>query len=84
MELEKSTRPWGRYEVLQETPTHNVKCIWVTPGMRLSYQPHQRRAESWKIVQGIGMVTVNGIVHNVGPGESVQYDIERVEDDFGQ
>lgn len=75
MDLEKSTRPWGRYEVLQETSTHKVKCIWVTPGMRLSYQRHQRRAESWMIVQGTGEVTIDGIVHNVGPGETVQFDI---------
>ena len=36
--LEKSERPWGRYEVLQEAPNHKVKCIWVSPGKRLSYQ----------------------------------------------
>ena len=43
--LEKSERPWGRYEVLQEAPNHKVKCIWVYPGKRLSYQRHQKRAE---------------------------------------
>ncbi|MFZ9809456.1 MAG: mannose-6-phosphate isomerase, partial [Candidatus Nanopelagicaceae bacterium] len=41
--LEKSDRPWGRYEVLQESPSHKVKCIWVSPGKRLSYQRHQKR-----------------------------------------
>lgn len=75
MGLEKSIRPWGRYEVLQESLTHKVKCIWVTPGMRLSYQRHQRRAESWLIVQGKGEVTINGVIHNVGPGEVIQFDI---------
>jgi mannose-6-phosphate isomerase len=39
--LEKSERPWGRYEVLQESHNHKVKCIWVNPGKRLSYQRHQ-------------------------------------------
>ena len=52
MALEKSDRPWGRYEVLQESETHKVKCIWVTPGQRLSYQRHSKRAEHWFIVKG--------------------------------
>ena len=50
--LEKSERPWGRYEVLQESHNHKVKCIWVNPGKRLSYQRHQKRAEHWFIVSG--------------------------------
>ncbi len=34
--LEKSDRPWGRFEVLQESPTHKVKCIWV---LRIEMSP---------------------------------------------
>lgn len=71
VELEKSIRPWGRYEVLQDTPTHKVKCIWVSPGKRLSYQRHEKRAEHWYIVQGEAEVTLNGAIsHNVA-GDSV-------------
>ena len=55
--LEKSERPWGRYEVLQESATHKVKCIWMKPGTRISYQRHKHRAEHWFIVQGTGEVT---------------------------
>jgi len=51
--LEKSDRPWGSYEVLHEATTHKVKTISVTPGKRLSYQRHARRAEHWFIVAGI-------------------------------
>ena len=61
-DLEKSERPWGRYEVLQESSTHKVKCIWMKPGSRLSYQRHKHRAEHWFIVQGTGEVTINGEV----------------------
>jgi phage protein U len=60
--LEKSDRPWGRYEVLQESPSHKVKCIWVSPGKRLSYQRHQKRSEHWFIVSGNAQVTINGVV----------------------
>ena len=75
MTLEKSDRPWGRYEVLQESDTHKVKCIWVTPGQRLSYQRHAKRAEHWFIVKGTGQVTINGEIKEVGPGQTVEFGI---------
>lgn len=75
MELEKSERPWGRYEVLQESQTHKVKCIWVSPGKRLSYQRHQKRAEHWFIVQGNARVTINGEIKVLGAGATVDFAI---------
>jgi len=73
--LEKSDRPWGKYEVLQESSTHKVKCIWVNPGQRLSYQRHAQRAEHWFIVQGTGEVTINGEVQPIAPGDTVDFGI---------
>jgi mannose-6-phosphate isomerase len=73
--LEKSERPWGRYEVLQESDTHKVKCIWVLPGKRLSLQRHKFRAEHWFIVAGTADVTIDGTVKRVGVGDSVQFAI---------
>ena len=73
--LEKSERPWGRYEVLQESSTHKVKCIWVNPGKRLSYQRHRFRAEHWFIVSGDAEVTINGAVKQVGPGDTIDFAI---------
>ena len=73
--LEKSERPWGRYEVLQESKTHKVKCIWMNPGTRLSYQRHKFRAEHWFIVQGTGEVTIDGKVSTVKAGETVDFPI---------
>lgn len=75
MALEKSERPWGRYEVLQESATHKVKCIWVNPGKRLSYQRHKFRAEHWFIVAGTADVTIDGKIKRVGPGDNVQFAI---------
>jgi mannose-6-phosphate isomerase len=73
--LEKSERPWGRYEVLQESPNHKVKCIWVSPGKRLSYQKHQKRAEHWFIVSGHGEVTIDGVTKPIKPGDTVEFGI---------
>jgi mannose-6-phosphate isomerase len=75
MGLEKAERPWGRYEVLQESATHKVKCIWMKPGFRLSYQRHKHRAEHWYIVQGTGIITIDGEESPVGPGSTVEFPI---------
>ena len=75
MELEKSERPWGRYEVLQEGAHHKTKCIWVYPGKRLSYQRHQKRAEHWFIVEGDARITINGDTFEMGAGDSIDIEI---------
>ena len=69
--LEKSERPWGRYEVLQEAANYKVKSIHVSPGKRLSYQRHQKRQEHWFIVSGVATVTLDGQVFTKLPGETV-------------
>ena len=71
MSADDSTRPWGRYEVLQESDLHKVKCIYVKPGTRLSYQRHQKRAEHWFIVSGTATVTLNGESFQRVAGETV-------------
>lgn len=59
-DAKKSTPPWGRWEVLLDEPTYKVKRITVLPGKRLSYQKHFRRNEHWMVVEGKGMVTLDG------------------------
>lgn len=68
---EHDVRPWGEYFVLDEGPSHKTKRIVVTPGKRLSYQRHQRRAEHWFVVQGTATVTLDGEQRTVAQGESV-------------
>ena len=68
---DESVRPWGHYEVLQESSAHKVKCIWVKPGSRLSYQKHQKRSEHWFIVSGTADVTLDGVDFVKAPGETV-------------
>ena len=67
--------PWGRYEVLQDEPTHKVKCIYVKPNSRLSYQRHQKRAEHWFIVSGVATVTLDGQEFEKNAGETVDIEI---------
>jgi mannose-6-phosphate isomerase len=80
--MSESTRPWGRYEILQESDSHKVKCIWVLPGKRLSYQRHQKRAEHWFIVSGTALVTINGIEKTMSAGDTIDIgigDLHRIE-----
>jgi mannose-6-phosphate isomerase len=69
--MEGPTRPWGRYEVLSDSPTFKVKTITVLPGRRLSYQRHSRRSEHWFVVHGTGKVTLDDVEQAVGPGAAV-------------
>lgn len=52
-------RPWGKYEVLIDSPMHKVKKITVYPGAKLSLQAHYHRAEHWVVVRGSAKV-ING------------------------
>ena len=69
-------RPWGSFTVLDDREgDHKVKRLVVTPGKRLSYQTHARRAEHWYIVAGVATVTLDGEVFERAPGQSVQIPI---------
>ena len=68
---ETDLRPWGSYTVLDEDVGHKVKRIVVAAGKRLSYQFHQRRAEHWFVVQGTGVVTLDGDTVSVRTGDTV-------------
>jgi len=71
-------RPWGRYEVLQESVDHKVKAIYVHSGMRLSYQRHQKRAEHWFVVAGEGEVTIDGKITKVRAGSTCDIEINQL------
>lgn len=68
-------RPWGNYLVLSDSPTHRVKRITVMPGHRLSYQRHRYRNEHWFIVSGCVLVTIEGVIHPLRAGDSVDISI---------
>ena len=57
--METDIRPWGRYEVLLDSPECKVKRLWVNPGHRPSYQYHHKRSEVWTVISGTGLVTLD-------------------------
>ena len=56
--VQKDTRPWGTWEVIEAGDGFCVKRIRVTPGHILSLQLHHYRAEHWIIVKGEALVTL--------------------------
>ena len=64
-------RPWGKFEVLKDTPDFKSKVITVDAGAQISYQSHAKRAEHWTIVRGTGEVVLNDEIIPVKPGDHV-------------
>jgi mannose-6-phosphate isomerase-like protein (cupin superfamily) len=69
--LEKTVRPWGRYEKFYQEDGVWVKRVEVAGGKRLSLQHHKHRSEKWVFVHGQGVATVNKQEIPVGPGSVV-------------
>lgn len=68
---EAEDRPWGTFTVLHEGERCTVKPIVVRPVKRLSYQRHSRRSEHWFIVQGKGVVVLDGTRTVVATGGAI-------------
>ena len=54
--MERGERPWGSYQVLDESASYKIKRIEVQPGQRLSLQKHHHRSEHWIVVSGTAIV----------------------------
>lgn len=52
----KVYRPWGCYDSIDNGQRHQVKCITVNPGQKLSLQMHHHRAEHWIVVSGTARI----------------------------
>lgn len=68
--LESGKRPWGSYQVLDESSSYKIKRIEVSPGQRLSLQKHHHRSEHWIVVSGTALVTSGDTQKIVNVNES--------------
>ncbi|MEB3333497.1 MAG: phosphomannose isomerase type II C-terminal cupin domain [Cyanobacteriota bacterium] len=58
--FERVERPWGWYETLTAGQGYLVKRLWLSPGQRISLQRHHHRSEHWVVVNGEGLLTLDG------------------------
>ena len=69
--IEKEERPWGRFFVIHDEKNYKLKRIEVDPGGRLSYQYHKKRSETWTIVEGEALVTLDDKTFNYKAGDTI-------------
>ena len=65
-------RPWGTYEILYDGPKCKVKKIIVKPGHKPSYQYHFKRNEVWTVVEGTGIITLEGDDQPMNVGDTFE------------
>lgn len=67
---EKEERPWGNFERFTLNEKTTVKIITVKAGEEFSLQSHKHRGEFWRILSGVGTITLDQNHHEVRAGES--------------
>ena len=45
-------KPWGAHALIHEAEGWAVKVLFVLAGEELSWQTHERRAETWTVTEG--------------------------------
>ena len=68
--MTKIQRPWGWYDIIDESDRYKVKSIEVNPGEKLSLQKHHHRAEHWVVVEGTALTECDGKEKLLGENES--------------
>ncbi len=69
--MNKTYRPWGWYENLQEDDGYKIKTIYVNPNQKISLQYHNQRSEHWVVVFGEGELTLDDEIRNVNIGDYI-------------
>ena len=67
-------RRWGYYKVLDYNSYDDgcrslTKHLFVKAGKKLSYQSHEHRDEIWTVIEGTGIVIIDGHTRNVRRGD---------------
>lgn len=63
-------KPWGWYTTLYQGPGYLVKVLLVKENQSISLQSHQHRSEEWFVLEGAGIVEINGATHIADKGFS--------------
>ena len=67
----KVIRPWGSFETLSEDKNYKIKRLTVNPGHKLSKQKHEFRSETWTLISGEGIVTLDDKEIILKEGQSI-------------
>ena len=69
-------RRWGSYRVIDDTTyadgRHSLtKSLTINAGKNISYQVHRHRSEAWTIVEGEGLLVLDGEERKIAAGDIV-------------
>ena len=64
-------RPWGSYEELEVKKDYKLRKVTINPGKTIYEHIHQKRVESWTVVDGIGIFTRDGVENTLKQGDSI-------------
>lgn len=80
-------RPWGLFEILDESMNYKIKRITVYPNQKLSLQMHNQRSEHWIIIKGQATVTNKDNIFTLHQNESTFIEKQskhRIENNFSE
>tara|TARA_B100000427_G_C15503566_1_gene592974 strand:- start:308 stop:667 length:360 start_codon:yes stop_codon:yes gene_type:complete len=69
--IERQERPWGVFFTIHDQNNYKIKRLEIYPGKRLSYQYHKKRSESWIIIEGSPIITIDDSVKRFNEGETL-------------
>ena len=58
--IQSEERPWGRFFKLHDDSSYKLKRIEINLGGRLSYQFHHKSSQAQNILEGTGVMTLDG------------------------
>ncbi|MFA6258925.1 MAG: phosphomannose isomerase type II C-terminal cupin domain [Candidatus Paceibacterota bacterium] len=62
-------KPWGNFRQFTHNVSSTVKILTVNKNEALSLQSHTKRSEFWKVIQGDGIMEMNGVKYKLKEGD---------------
>jgi mannose-6-phosphate isomerase len=69
--IDRENRPWGSFYVIHEEEDYKLKRLEIDPNKRLSYQFHNKRSETWVIIRGSALITIDDITKPYDKGDTI-------------
>jgi uncharacterized cupin superfamily protein len=64
-------KDWGEEEYITNTPQYCAKFLYVSPGYVCSIHRHPVKTETFHVISGEGVITLDGRLHRVTHGNTV-------------
>lgn len=69
-------KSWGSYRVLEVQEDSMTVKVTLNPGHKMNYHSHKKRDEIWNVVNGDGIVILDGVKHFVKPFDVIKVPID--------